>query len=226
MARVVKEYDERRAEILAVAQRLFYQKGYEPTSVQEIINEVGIAKGTFYHYFSSKIDLLDVIIAQMTERILQGVMSIVEDESLSAPQKFEAFFVQGLGLKLQEKDFLIKILPTWYSDDNTLWREKTKQASLEHVTGMLERIIRQGVDEGVFSTLYPYETAEIMMQMNLLLSDAVGKTLLEAKHPEDEKIVALERRVKANRVAVENLLNAPPDSVKLYDFEQIKQWFG
>ena len=146
MSRVVKEYDERRGEILTVAQRLFHQKGYEQTSVQEIINEVGIAKGTFYHYFNSKIDLLDAIIKQMTDYILQGVMPIVEDETLSAIEKLEAFFVQGLGLKLKERDFLIKILPVWYSDDNTIWREKTKEASMQFVTGILEKIVRQGVD--------------------------------------------------------------------------------
>jgi AcrR family transcriptional regulator len=43
----------RRTEILDVAQSLFYRKGYEPTSVQDIITEIGIAKGTFYHYFSA-----------------------------------------------------------------------------------------------------------------------------------------------------------------------------
>lgn len=52
----------RRSEILDVAQRLFYLKGYDQTSVQDIITEIGIAKGTFYHYFNSKLELLDAII--------------------------------------------------------------------------------------------------------------------------------------------------------------------
>lgn len=56
MARTVKEYDERYAEFLDVAQRLFYQKGYEQTSVQDIIREIGVAKGLFYYDSSSKSD--------------------------------------------------------------------------------------------------------------------------------------------------------------------------
>ena len=55
MARTVKEPDVRRNEILDVAQQFFYTKGYEQTSVHDIIDQIGIAKGTFYHYFGSKV---------------------------------------------------------------------------------------------------------------------------------------------------------------------------
>ena len=54
MPRTVKDYDERYAEFLDVAQQLFFSQGYERTTVQEIIDTVGVAKGTFYHYFDSK----------------------------------------------------------------------------------------------------------------------------------------------------------------------------
>lgn len=225
MARTVKDYDERRSEILAVANRLFHQKGFEQTSVQEIIDEIGIAKGTFYHYFGSKIELLDAIIAQMTDQILQVLDHIIEDEALSALQKLEAFFLQAMSWKITEKDFLIKILPVWYRDENAILREKIKQSSIEHVPPILAKIINQGVAEGVFSTPYPFESAEIIMQISLLLSDTVGRTLLTAEHQRGDEMTALERRVKANRMAVENLLNAAPGSVKLFDFEQIQVWF-
>jgi len=54
MTRIVKAPDVRRSELIACAQRLFYSKGYENTSVSDIVNEVGVAKGTFYYYFKSK----------------------------------------------------------------------------------------------------------------------------------------------------------------------------
>ena len=50
MARIIKEYDERYTEFLDVAQKLFYSKGYEQSSVQGIIKAVNVAKGTFYGY--------------------------------------------------------------------------------------------------------------------------------------------------------------------------------
>ena len=47
MARQVKEYDERYQQFLDVGQQLFYTKGYDQTSIQEIIDAVGVAKGLF-----------------------------------------------------------------------------------------------------------------------------------------------------------------------------------
>ena len=51
MARVTKEYRERKNEILDAAQELFLTQGYEKISVDNIIKKIGIAKGTFYYYF-------------------------------------------------------------------------------------------------------------------------------------------------------------------------------
>jgi AcrR family transcriptional regulator len=62
MTRTVKEPDIRRAELLDAAQKLFYAKGYEKTPVQDNIDRVGVAKGTFYHYFGSKVELLDELV--------------------------------------------------------------------------------------------------------------------------------------------------------------------
>ncbi len=53
MARIVKEADERRNEILDAAETLFTEKGYSKTTIIDILNQVGIAKGTFYYYFNN-----------------------------------------------------------------------------------------------------------------------------------------------------------------------------
>ena len=57
MSRIAKEHQQRKNEILDTAQRLFYSQGYENTSVANVIDAIGIAKGTFYHYFKSKAEL-------------------------------------------------------------------------------------------------------------------------------------------------------------------------
>ena len=49
--RQVKDHYERKNEIIDVAEVLFYSKGYESCTINDILKEVGIAKGTFYHYF-------------------------------------------------------------------------------------------------------------------------------------------------------------------------------
>ena len=63
--RIIKEYEERRKEILETAERLFLTKGYTKTTVNDILKEIGIAKGTFYHYFKSKEEVMDEIIMRI-----------------------------------------------------------------------------------------------------------------------------------------------------------------
>lgn len=57
MTRTAKDSDERRSELIATAQQLFYSKGYESTSVSDIVKAVGVAQGTFYYYFDSKTEM-------------------------------------------------------------------------------------------------------------------------------------------------------------------------
>ena len=79
MARVVKEAELRRSEILDAAQHLFYSKGYDETSIQDIIDAVGIAKGTFYHHFESKQELLDHLIDRMFGEVLVPLEMLVNE---------------------------------------------------------------------------------------------------------------------------------------------------
>ena len=69
MPRVVKEedYAARRNEILDVARKLVYTRGYEQMSIQNILDALKISKGAFYHYFDSKQSLLDGLIERMLD---------------------------------------------------------------------------------------------------------------------------------------------------------------
>ena len=60
----MRKGDARREQILRTAEALFYAQGYEQTSVQDILDAIGISKGGFYHHFESKLDLLDAICQQ------------------------------------------------------------------------------------------------------------------------------------------------------------------
>ena len=51
--------------LLAAATRLFAERGYERTSVQEIVEAAGVTKGALYHYFGSKEDLLQEVYARV-----------------------------------------------------------------------------------------------------------------------------------------------------------------
>ena len=61
----MKKGEKRKMELLQIAYRLFLTRGYENTSVDGIIEEAGIAKGTYYYYFESKEQMLEEVIDMM-----------------------------------------------------------------------------------------------------------------------------------------------------------------
>src|SRR2546430_8516671 len=116
MARIVKEeaYAVKRNEILDVAQRLVYTKGYEQMTIQDILDGLQISKGAFYHYFDSKQALLEAIIERMQHEVEQILLPIVHDRELPALEKLHRFFATVSSWKTARKDFFLALLRVWY----------------------------------------------------------------------------------------------------------------
>ena len=79
MARVSKEPQERRQEILDTAMRLFYEKGYERTSIADIAGAMNVAQGLCYRYFPSKEALFDTAIDQYAETLVARMTALLPD---------------------------------------------------------------------------------------------------------------------------------------------------
>ena len=89
MTRIVKTPDERRSELIATAQRLFYTKGYERTSVSNIVEELGVAQGTFYYYFDSKQAILEAVVEELIAQSVVLMQAIIADQTLDAIAKWK-----------------------------------------------------------------------------------------------------------------------------------------
>jgi AcrR family transcriptional regulator len=83
MARIIKKADERRTEILDAAQGLFMGRGYDATTVNDLITAVGISKGAFYHHFASKDDVLRALVWRVAEQGLAAVLPLFERNDLT-----------------------------------------------------------------------------------------------------------------------------------------------
>jgi AcrR family transcriptional regulator len=224
MTRTVKLHEERYNEILDKAQELFFTKGYEQSSIQDIIDGVGIAKGTFYHYFSSKIQLLDELVERMLDQTVQMVQPIFDDENLDALEKFHLFFSTIENWKIDNKTFFKSILQVFYNDDNILLRHKLKAASVTATTLPLSKIVRQGLEEGIFDTCCPDEIGAIVMEIGQSLAETIVGLLL-GKDEDADPLLLVERKIAVTHYAIERLLGAPAGSVQLFDYGRLKQWF-
>jgi AcrR family transcriptional regulator len=227
MARVVNEtaYAVRRNAILDAARRLVATKGYEQTSIQEILDELQISKGAFYHYFDSKSALLEAVIERLGEEAEPQFQTIVDDPQLSALAKLQCVFFTLGRWKIAQKPFMLELLRVWYTDDNAIVRQKVQKILIQRVAPLYATIIRQGIAEGIFTTSYPEQMSRIVMCLLQDLADALAGLLLAVEpHPDDLR--RGQRIVATYTDALERVLGCPSGSLVLMDDGMLREWFG
>jgi AcrR family transcriptional regulator len=223
MARVVKEHSERRAEILASATKMVYTKGFDQMTIQDILDDLGISKGAFYHYFDSKQALLTAMIDGMTAQAVQVLTPIVEDPAMNAVEKMNTYFSRAANWKISQKAYFLSLMRIWYDDDNLIMRNKVQTSMLVSTSPMIAAIIRQGIEEGSMSTNFPDEAAKILLGIIGHLGE-YGTAKLVWMDLQMEDIPLIEKTAAAYNDAMERVIGLPPGSVKLINTEALKDW--
>ena len=227
MARIVKEeeYAVKRKEILDASLRLVYTNGYDQMSIQDILDELNISKGAFYHYFDSKQALLDGVVEQMLDEAEQALRPILEADGLPAIDKLRRYFEAGNRWKISRKSLMLDLMRVWYTDSNALVRQRQEAASVKRIAPMLVEIIRQGVAEGVFTTAYPDQIGRMVWGLAQGIADDVAELLL-AEVPPPDALQSLEVIIGAYSDAMERILGAPAGSLPLAEGVQLKEWLA
>jgi hypothetical protein len=88
---MAKTKKERRNEIIETAGKLFEEKGYEQTQVQDIVNEIGVAKGLFYYYFKSKDEVMEELADRYADAIIDAVNKLI-DKDIATFDKINRIF--------------------------------------------------------------------------------------------------------------------------------------
>jgi TetR/AcrR family transcriptional regulator, transcriptional repressor for nem operon len=225
MARILKElkYAVRRNEILDAAQQLVYTKGYEQMTIQDILDDLQISKGAFYHYFDSKTALLETLTERILQEAIKIITPIIEDPHLSALEKFQRYFDTVARWKTAQKTLMLALLRVWYTDDNAIVRQKVTSNGLKRITPLLTAIIWQGAQEGVFKTPYPDQVCEVVFSIMLGLGDSLAEALL-AHNSEKDTLQAMQHAVAAYTDALERILVAPTGCLQLIDDQMLKEW--
>ena len=153
--RVSKKHDVRLNEILDISENLFATKGYEKTTVNDILDGVGIGKGTFYHYFKSKDEVMDAVIMRMANTAKAASQAIADMPGLSANEKLAKVFADQPG-------YNGAIVEQLHHDDNSAMHLKSLIEAMLAVTPAVTQIVKQGISEGVYNTPYPQESFEIL----------------------------------------------------------------
>jgi AcrR family transcriptional regulator len=228
---IEQDYFDRRNEILDSAQKLIYSKGYESMTIQDLLVDLGISKGAFYHYFNSKHALLEGLTHRAIESALRLVEPILEDPKLSSLEKLEKYFDSVATWKLAQKDFMIQLLRVWYKDENSLLRQKMTTAGIEFLSPHMSKLIQQGVREGSMKVENPEMAAKVVYSLMLGLGDELGKTILavgepDRKNPRDQFAESMFAVTQAYTDAIERILGMPGESIRLIQEQQLQEWIA
>lgn len=171
--RVVKEAEVRKSEILDAAAALFGEKGFDSTSTNDILDVVGIARGTLYHHFKSKEDIMDALIERQTNRLLARAREVAEDKSGSVEERMVRT-IMALHVEETEHGEEQEMIQHLHNPQNALMHQKTQRILLGQVPAILAGILEDGIAAGVIDTPYPLEAMEIAFTyLNTVLDDDI-----------------------------------------------------
>jgi AcrR family transcriptional regulator len=194
-------------------------------AIQDILGELQISKGAFYHYFDSKPALLEALTERTAQEALQLLNPIVQDPHLPALEKLQRFFDTAVRWKTARKTFMIELLHVWYADHNAIVRQKMLAMSSRHTLPLLTAIFHQGIREGVLNIPFPDQIGVILLSFIQGIGDAFAELLL-AREPQGDELQRAERLIAAYNDALERVLGAPAGSLYLMDAESLKEWFA
>ncbi|GAB4112936.1 MAG: TetR/AcrR family transcriptional regulator [Candidatus Caldatribacteriota bacterium] len=222
MVRVIKEYEERKNELLDTAQELFFSQGYQQTSVEAIIKRVGVSKGTFYYYFKSKEDMLDQLVKRMTVQILKEVKKITERSDLDALTKLNKAYTTIRSVKLENIPLIKLFIKVLYNDVNIMLRHKIYMSNVELLVPEFMKIIQQGVEEGVFNTPFPHKAARIIFELGQIFGDLMTKQIFLEMNENTENINKFEKEIEAYEDSIERIVGVKKGKINIIDRNILK----
>lgn len=147
--------------ILDVSYRLFMKKGYEHTSIQDIISHLGgLSKGAIYHHFKSKEEILMAVSDRMTEESNQLLVRIRDCKGMTGREKLKAIFKESINRPVQDEIFAMA--PNFQNNAKLMFSMVTdsiKQVAPNYILPIIE----EGIADGTIVTDYPVQLAELII---------------------------------------------------------------
>ena len=208
--------------ILQTASELFLTKGYEKTSVQDILDALQLSKGGFYHYFESKQALLALICQNKTRQQFENVKQRLTGNRLNPSQRLGLLLAQPcLMLSLDEELFSV-MLKVSYIDGDVSFREAMRQDMFSRLLPMIDDAVHDGCADGSFFTRYAENIGRLLLNLAYDINDEICCELAKDTGNADS-ILRIHSLLNTYRDSCEKLLGAAYGSIDLVHFEQLPE---
>lgn len=210
----------RRDELIDIAGEFFFTKGFAKTSIQNIIDKANIAKGTFYHYFKSKDDILDAMTRGYVKNLYKKFKPILEKE-MDAVTKLNYFFQEVQSWKMGNIKLMRVLMKVMMSDNNLALRNRMLKHTIEETAPIYTGIIKQGVEEGCFNVTYPELTSKFIISSFVFNGEEMTKWFLKEECTE-EVIKGIRDQLIFFEDVLERLLGAKKGVIKTVTDENLE----
>lgn len=204
----------RRTQLVDCAQTLFASKGYEATTIGDVMAMAGVSKGGFYHHFQSKEALLEALAERMARQALATIEPILEDPTLDPFVRLNRILRQLRMRKTEAAPDIGKAFDAAFQPGNIVLFDRIRRAVTAVVAPAISSVIADGVEEKVFDVPDPESCVEIILHLNASAYDAVSAALAERDRGErGPALDRLYRMMEMQGIAVDRLLGLPDGSL-------------
>lgn len=204
--------EERRRQLVDCAQELFFSKGFEETSMTEILEAAGISKGGFYHHFKSKDELLFAVLENLTAQIAVAITAIVQDESTS-PKDRMLTILSMEGAFFKEANFAaqLEMIGVMNQDKNLGLSNRLNRMIHDVTAPIFADIIREGQKDGSLAVSDADAAASLIIYLGRWYHTALTDTY-RARHTDGAEKAAnhLQAVLKQQFVTIDSILGLPP----------------
>ncbi|TYQ12778.1 UNVERIFIED_CONTAM: TetR family transcriptional regulator [Acetivibrio alkalicellulosi] len=213
---VTHRNDDRKHEFLAVALELFYEKGYEKTTIKDIIERMGVSKGAFYHYFQSKEDVIVSISKEYVDRAIGIMKGIAKRKDLNAIEKINKIFEYVNEYKGNSERQRSKIKGIFNDEGNLKLERKITKAIRPDFLILIKEIIDQGVEEGTIKTSKPIELSEFFTGIINSLDSSIDELVRELYDTNYQEFVRrLDEKLQFHEIMLKRIFDLEDQLIEL-----------
>ncbi|WP_440409696.1 TetR/AcrR family transcriptional regulator [Neorhizobium petrolearium] len=216
MVRIKKPPEVRSNELLDCAQRLFFTRGYESTTVNDIIREAGVSKGAFYHYFPSKEALLETLAVRLSRENLKQIQPLFDNPSINAIGRLNALFAGSRRLKVELAPQLRNTFNVLFKPENVVLFHRINEALTAVVQPLLANILKQGHAEGSLDAPDPQAFALMLLELRLSVGKVMHQALKQAEAGDiDGAVTMLDDWMLTYGIALDRILKLPEGTLQV-----------
>ena len=168
-----REPASRRARVLAAARDLFFERGVERTSIEDITQLAGVAHGTFYLYFKTKDDAINAVMASVASEVVARIADAAAQPGVSAVDKMSAVCDALVSLSAPGNSPKSDLVAHYHGPEHRDVHDRLAHEVNRQLAPVMARIIEQGVAENVF------EVGDSAAAAAFVLSATEGLDLLD-----------------------------------------------